>query len=187
MGYTLRSFFVPVREGKNDLSEIRKHYEDEYGENIQYHPGTGFAAVGPETDSDFEPWDLSEDSEVFGEAIGIQVMTYGDDFFFYDHWINGEQVRGLTYDPYAGWIRVEGKQEEWEKKSFFEPGMPEEDLSWMEQDTHMGEKEKAQRIFQLRHLTEVLHLVQDFYYPVISGEKMLFDLITFFNLTCPRL
>jgi len=187
LGYTLRTCFIPVGEGSSSLPEIRKYYADEFGDNIQYHPGTRFAAVGPDSDSDFEPLDLSKDSEIFGEAIGIQVMTYGDDFFFYDHWISGEQARSLTYDPYKGWVRVEGKEEDWEKTTFFAPGMPEQDLSWTEQDTHMEEKEKAKRISQLRHLTEVRHLVQDFHYPVISGEKLLSDLIRFFNLTWPRL
>lgn len=185
MGYVLRSLFIPAGKNGDKLSDIRTYYEEEYGDNTQYTTGTLFAAVGAENISEFEHYDLSKDSEIFGEAIGIQIMTYGDDFFLYDHWIDGKPVRILDYDPYKGWVRVEGKEELWEKESFFKAGSLEQDLVFLEQNSVI--KEKEQRISQLRHLIGVHHLIQGYSYPVISGEWVFFDITKYFNLTCPTI
>ena len=185
MGYALRSIFVPVGDKANKLLEIKKYYEDEYEGNIQYNEGRAFAAVGADNDSDFDHYDLSEDSRVFGEAIGIQVTTYGDDCLMYDHWINGECARSLHFDPYEGWVRVEGKGEAWENESLFKAGGLEQDLLMLEQNAKI--KEKDERMAQLRHLIGVRHLIQGYYYPVISGEGVLSDVVRYFNLTSPKI
>jgi hypothetical protein len=122
---------------------------------------------------------------IFGEAVGIQVTTYGDDILLYDHWVKGECVRRLHYDPSEGWICVEGKEEPWEKESYFKTGGLEQDLIFLEQNTTIKEKEK--RNSQLRHLIEVRQLIQGYSYPVISGEGVLFDIINYFNLTHPKI
>lgn len=185
MGYVLRSLFIPAGKNGDKLSDIRAYYEEEYGDNIQYNAGTVFAAVGADDISDFDHYDLSKDSEIFGEAIGIQIMTYGDDFFLYDHWDNGKPVRILSYDPYKGWIRVEGREEAWEKECFFKAGTLEQDIFFLEQNPVITEKE--QRISQLRHLIELGHLIEGYSYPVISGEGVFFDIIRHFNLTWPKI
>ncbi len=185
MGYVLKVFFVPLKGDASELSEIKEYYEEEYGDNIRYDSGTRFAAIGADSVSDFDPYDLSEDSKRFGEAIGVQVMTYGDDYLLYDHWVDGKCVRAITFDPFEGWIRVEGAEEEWEKESFFKADTLEQNLSSLEQGSEI--KGKEQRISQLRHLIGEPHLIQGYAYPVISGEAVLYDIVRHFNLTFPKI
>ena len=184
MGYVLRASINPV-SANHDLAEITAYYAEEFGEPIQYDSAAAFAAVGAESESDFEPYDLARDSEVFGEALGIQFTTYGDDFFLYDHWRNGVCVRALTFSPTEGWVRVAGTAEEWERAAFSPAGRLEQDLAELERDSHLPDK--AQRIAQLRHLLEVRHLVQEYTYPVITGERTWFDLMKHFKLTWPQI
>ena len=184
MGYVLRACFIPV-SANHDLVEITAYYAEEFGENIQYDPNAAFAAVGAESESDFEPYDLARDSARFGEALGIQFTTYGDDFLLYDHWCNGVCVRALTFSPTEGWVRVAGAAEEWERAAFFPAGRLEQDLAGLECDSHRSDK--AQRIAQLHHLLEVQHLTQGDRYPVITGEGTWFELMKHFKLTWPQI
>ena len=184
MGYALRVIFVPVGEQAENLDNIKDYYQDDYDDNIQYQDHAAFAAIGAEDSADFETFDLSNDSKQFGEAIAIQVTTYGDDYFFYDHWLNGECVRSLQYDPYSGWLTVQGMAESWEKTAFFKPNQLEQDLHAIETNEYI--KEKVKRIAELKQLIAERQLIESYRYPVITGEGVLFELIEHFKLFFPN-
>ena len=183
MGYALRVIFVPIGEQAEKLDDIKNYYQDDYGDNIQYQDNAVFAAIGAEDSAEFEAFDLSNDSKHFGEAIAIQLTTYGDDYFLYDHWINGDCVRSLQYDPYSGWLTVQGMPESWEKTAFFKPNQLEQDLQAIETNEYI--KEKVKRISELKQLIRERQLIESYRYPVITGEGVLFELIEHFKLFFP--
>ena len=103
----------------DDLERVRAHYQDQLDlEGIEGRVGPAFVAVEVSASSDFDgDLDLSADSTAFGEAIRLQLTSFGDDVFMFDHWHNGQVARRLRYSP-GGWTLVEGVPEPWEEKAF---------------------------------------------------------------------
>jgi hypothetical protein len=106
----------------DDLERVRAHYRDEYDlDGLEGRVGAAFLAVEVSASSDFvEDPDLSADSTAFGEAILVQLTSFGtDDVFLYDHWRQGQVARRLHYAPRA-WTLVEGTPEPWEERAFLD-------------------------------------------------------------------
>lgn len=103
----------------DDPDRVRRHYADEHDvTGIEGRVGAAFVAALVSASSDFdEDPDLSGDSEAFGEAILLQLTSFGDDVFLYDHWRRGQVARRLHYTPGA-WTLVEGVPEPWEERAF---------------------------------------------------------------------
>jgi hypothetical protein len=81
----------------------------------------------------FEPQDLATLSSAFGEVVAFAVQTVAD-LVLYDHWVAGARVRGLTFAGEAGWVRVVGSPEPWEKPFLFSATRFAELLSELEED-----------------------------------------------------
>lgn len=106
----------------DDVERVRAYYQDSVDllEGIEGRVGPAFVAVEVSASSDFEADpDLSADSTAFGEAIRLQLTSFGDDVFMFDHWHRGQVARSLRYAP-GGWTRVEGVPEPWEERAFVE-------------------------------------------------------------------
>lgn len=105
----------------DDLERVRTFYRDEYDlDGIEGRVGAAFLAVEVSSSGDFtQDPDLSADSRAFGEAILLQLTSFGDDVFLYDHWRQGQVARRLHYSPRA-WTLVEGAPEPWEERAFLE-------------------------------------------------------------------
>lgn len=120
MGGVLNALYV--RGDGGDLERVRAHYADEYDlDGLEGRVGEVFVAVDVSASSDFaDDADLSADSEAFGEAILVQLTSFGDDAFLYDHWRQGQLARRLHYTPGA-WTAVAGVPEPWEERAFLDP------------------------------------------------------------------
>jgi hypothetical protein len=105
----------------DDLEKVRARYADEYDvDGVEGRVGPAFICVEAGHESDFvDDPDLSADSEAFGEAILLQLTSFGDDVFRYDHWREGRLARRVHYAPGA-WVRVEGVPEPWEERAFLD-------------------------------------------------------------------
>lgn len=105
----------------DDLERVRARYADEYDlDGLEGRVGAAFVAVEVSTSGDFaDDADLSADSEAFGEAILVQLTSFGDDAFLYDHWRQGRLARRLHYTPGA-WTAVQGVPEPWEERAFLD-------------------------------------------------------------------
>jgi hypothetical protein len=87
-------------------------------DTVEFHDdGTSGFALLVVPSPTLEPDDLSRLSREFGEALAIGVHTVAD-LVVYDHFLAGERVRGLTYAGEAGWVRVVGEAEAWERSLF---------------------------------------------------------------------
>lgn len=119
MGGVLNALYV--RGDADDLERIRGHYRDEYDlQDLAGRVGPVFVAVEVSASSDFaDDADLSADSEAFGEAILVQLTSFGTDAFLYDHWRQGQLARRLHYTPGA-WTAVAGVPEPWEERAFLD-------------------------------------------------------------------
>ncbi len=184
MSYAFQTFFAPVGPKRKNLPALREAYEKKYGP-VQIDDGRAWAAIGPEDLFDIAPFDLAAESRQFGEAIGLRVSTYGDDCLVYDHWVNGENLRALTYEPNDGWIRVAGEPEPWEEDAFFREGDLEEDLDLLA--SAYSREDNTALIAELNQLMEARRLIQGFMYPIVAGDVVLARIIDHFNLTRPRL
>lgn len=105
----------------DDLEKVRARYAAEYDlDGLEARVGDHYVCVVAGHESDFvDDPDLSADSEAFGEALLLQLTTFGDDVFRYDHWREGRLARRIHYAPGA-WVRVEGVPEPWEERAFLE-------------------------------------------------------------------
>src|SRR5262249_32390008 len=128
------------------------------GENaVQVLPDSPFAVVTVASPS-LEADDLAELSRDFGEALSLQTQTVAD-LVVFDHFERGARTRGLTYAGEAGWVRVAGAPESWEKPLFFAQARLEELLLELEDDTS-DEALLARETAELRKLWEVGRLVE---------------------------
>lgn len=119
MGGVLNALYV--RGNGDDLERIRARYQGEYDlDGLEGRVGEAFVAVDVSASSDFaDDADLSADSECFGEAILVQLTSFGDDVFLYDHWRQGQLARRLHHAPGA-WTAVAGVPEPWEERAFLD-------------------------------------------------------------------
>ena len=92
-------------------------------------------------------------------------------------------MRSLQYDPYFGWLTVQGTPERWENSPFFKPKHLEQNLQAIETNEYI--KEKVKRIAELKQLIAERQLIESYRYPVITGEGVLFELIEHFKLFFP--
>lgn len=110
MSYSYAAVFVRYDpEGRGRLFDrwLTPHVE----------PGRDFAIATVSEFSEEQP-DLAAESQEFGEAIGFKIAT-SVNAFVYDHWSNGQLVRGLSYNTDQGWTRTVGAPEAWEAEAIF--------------------------------------------------------------------
>jgi hypothetical protein len=106
--------YVLLRNRDADIERVKK----ETGAlDVLADSGSKYASI-PVANPSLQPDDLASLSKSFGEAFSIQVHSVAD-LVIYDHFRDGERARGLTFAGEAGWVRVTGAPEAWEKDHFF--------------------------------------------------------------------
>jgi hypothetical protein len=147
--------YVRVRDRAADVSRLRAIAEKDGAELRD--DGEALFVVWLVRSPLFEPDDLTEVSREFGEAIGLAVQTIAD-LVIYDHFVDGQRLRGLTYAGEAGWIRVAGEPESWEAPALFSVTKLEElslDLEEEMRDDELArEKAELERMWKIGRLQE---------------------------------
>lgn len=120
---TISAVYVRSR----DLRRVCEHYGPDrvpadLACSVERYIGAEFMAVRVGSEWGEEPFDLAEDSQEFGEAVGLRLKTRGgEDAVVFEHWKDGKWVRRLAFTPERGWDRVQGEPEAWEADAFSEP------------------------------------------------------------------